>query len=41
VHGPDKLAELRRAIDEHRADEGLEPVDWDESAEPSISSSRT
>lgn len=41
VHGPDKLAELRRAIDEHRADEGLEPVDWDESAEPSTSSSRT
>jgi hypothetical protein len=29
VHGPDKKAELRRAIDEHRASEGLEPVGWD------------
>ena len=28
AHGPDKVAELRRAIDEHRAEEGLEPVDW-------------
>jgi hypothetical protein len=29
VHGPDKRAELRAAVDEHRAAEGLEPVDWD------------
>jgi hypothetical protein len=28
AHGPDKKAELRRAIDEYRAEEGLEPVDW-------------
>jgi hypothetical protein len=28
VHGEDKKAELRRAIDEHRAEEGLPPVDW-------------
>jgi hypothetical protein len=27
VHGEDKKAELRRAIDEHRAEEGLPPVD--------------
>ena len=30
AHGPDKKAELRRAMDEHRAAEGLPPVDWDE-----------
>ena len=29
AHGPDKKLELRRALDEHRAAEGLEPVDWD------------
>jgi hypothetical protein len=29
AHGPDKIAELRAAIDEYRAEEGLEPVDWD------------
>jgi hypothetical protein len=28
AHGPDKKAELRRAVDAHRAEEGLEPVDW-------------
>lgn len=28
VHGPDKKAELRRAVDAHRGEEGLEPVDW-------------
>jgi hypothetical protein len=28
-YGPDRMAELRQAIDEHRAEEGLEPVDWD------------
>jgi hypothetical protein len=28
AHGPDKIAELRQAIDEHRAEEGLPPVDW-------------
>ena len=28
-YGPDKKAELRAAIDAHRAEEGLEPVDWD------------
>jgi len=28
-YGPDKKAEMRRAIDEHRAEEGLSPVDWE------------
>lgn len=28
AHGRDKKMELRKAIDEHRAEEGLEPVDW-------------
>ena len=32
-YGPDKVAQLKRQIDEHRADEGLPPVDWDESTE--------
>ena len=35
AHGPDKKAELRRAIDEFRAEEGMEPVDWGEST-PSL-----
>jgi hypothetical protein len=29
-YGPDKKAAARRAIDEFRAEEGLEPVDWGE-----------
>jgi hypothetical protein len=29
AHGPDKKAELRRAVDEYRAEQGLEPVDWE------------
>jgi hypothetical protein len=29
AHGPDKMADLRRAIDEHREQEGMEPVDWE------------
>jgi hypothetical protein len=33
-YGEDKKAELQRAMDEHRAEMGLEPVDWSESAEP-------
>ena len=28
-YGPDRKAEQRRAIDEWRAEQGLEPVDWD------------
>jgi hypothetical protein len=28
-YGPDRKAEQRRLIDEHRAAEGLDPVDWD------------
>ena len=32
-YGPPKVAEMRRAIDEHRAAEGLPPVEWDESTE--------
>jgi hypothetical protein len=31
AHGPDKTAELRAAVDAHRASEGLPPVDWSES----------
>lgn len=27
-YGPDKKAAARRAIDEYRAEEGLEPIDW-------------
>ena len=27
-YGPDKMAAARRAVDEHRAEEGLPPVDW-------------
>ena len=34
-YGPDKKAELRQAIDEYRASEGLPPVDWSESTERS------
>lgn len=34
-YGPDKKAELRRAIDDHRASEGLPAVDWSESTESS------
>jgi hypothetical protein len=33
THGPDRIAELQRDINEHRAEQGLEPVDWSESAE--------
>jgi hypothetical protein len=29
AHGPDKMAELRDAIDRERAEQGLDPVDWD------------
>ena len=29
-YGPDRKAELRRAIDQYREQEGLEPVQWDE-----------
>lgn len=35
AHGPDKIAELRTAIDEWRKKEGLEPVNWSESTESS------
>lgn len=27
-YGPDRKAQRRREIDEYRAEEGLEPVDW-------------
>jgi hypothetical protein len=29
AHGPDKRAELRAAMDAYRAENGLEPIDWD------------
>jgi hypothetical protein len=29
VHGPDKQAELREALDRHRAERGLKQVEWD------------
>lgn len=28
-YGPDKMAELRQAIDEWRVEQGLDPVGWD------------
>ena len=31
VHGPDKMAELRQAMDEYMVEMGMEPVDWSES----------
>jgi hypothetical protein len=34
AHGPDKKAELRRAVDEYRARQGLEPVEWGEISSP-------
>jgi hypothetical protein len=34
-YGPDKKAEARKAIDDHRAEQGLDPVDWDAGDEPS------
>ena len=30
-YGPDKVGEIQRAIDEHRAEMGLDPIDWSES----------
>jgi hypothetical protein len=30
AHGPDKVAELRAAIDKHREEDGLGPVEWQE-----------
>lgn len=30
AHGPDKKTELRKAVDAHRAEQGLEPVEWGE-----------
>jgi len=33
AHGPDKVAELRAAIDKHREEDGLEPVEWQEEEE--------
>jgi hypothetical protein len=35
AHGPDKVAELRRAIDRYREEQGLERVRWDEDPLPS------
>ena len=32
-YGPDRKAEVRKIMDDHRAEQGLEPIDWDESAE--------
>jgi hypothetical protein len=32
-YGPGKIAQLRASIDEHRASEGLPPVEWGESAD--------
>ena len=29
-YGPDKKAEMRKAVDEHRAAQGLPPVEWEE-----------
>ena len=32
-YGPDKVGEIRLAINEHRAAQGKEPIDWSDSAE--------
>ena len=32
-YGPDRIGELRAAIDEYREERGMEPVDWDGEAE--------
>ena len=29
-HGEDKKAELRKALDEHRREQGLEAIEWSE-----------
>jgi hypothetical protein len=34
AHGPDKMAELRKAVDAHREEEGLPPVEWESDPEP-------
>jgi hypothetical protein len=28
AYGPDRISELRQAVDRHREEEGLPPVDW-------------
>lgn len=33
AHGPDKRAELRRMLDEYRAEQGMEPIRWDDEAQ--------
>lgn len=33
VHGPDKKAELREALNQYRIENGEEPIDWSKSAE--------
>jgi hypothetical protein len=40
AHGPDKVAELRRAIDRYREEQGLERVQWDEDPLPSAGEGR-
>lgn len=33
-YGPDRKAEMRQAMNDYLAEQGLEPIDWDESADP-------
>ena len=33
-YGPDKIAQLRASVDQHRAELGLEPVDWESGVYP-------
>ena len=35
THGRNRMAEARKALNEYRAEEGLDPIDWSESAENS------
>jgi hypothetical protein len=33
-YGPDRKAAVRRMLDEYRAEQGLEPIDWDDDPQP-------
>ena len=36
AHGPDKKAELRKALDEYLAEQGLPSVDWEGEEEDDV-----
>ena len=33
THGPNRMAEARQALNDYRAEHGLDPIDWDEESE--------